>query len=331
MKIFQNSTGDNITKEEVRYFSILGAVFILSFLYIWDEKTQIVEAKEISSLEEFRLKNEMTDSRVSYFYEGLDTKARSIVVFDTLEDQPLYEKNPKEIMPLASLVKIMTGVVALENIEEDEIIKIKKSDLSQIGDNGLLVDEKWNAKDLIGFTLITSSNDGARAIATHIGNKFGGETEEDALNIFTRLMNEKAASLNLANTIFYNESGLDVTSELNGGYSSAFEIVKLFSYAISNYPEVFSSTSFNSQNFKSLSDLDHQAMNTNQTTGQVAGISASKTGFTNLSGGNLIVSFKAGEERTVIVVALGSTFTERFTDIEKLANTTINVINEVQL
>ncbi len=331
MKIFHSSTGDNLTKEEVRYLTILGAVFLLSFFYIFGERVQASENTEISFVNQDTQRREMTDSKVSYFYEGLDVKAKSMVVFDSLQDEPLYEKKPNEVMPLASLVKIMTSVVALENIDENENIQISKSALSQTGDNGLLADEKWDARDLIGFTLITSSNDGARAIATHIGEKLGGINEEESLKIFIDLMNKKALDLGLNNTVFYNESGLDTSPTLNGGYGTSTEIVKLFNYAISNYPDVFSSTSFNSQSFKSLNNLDHQALNTNQTTGQVAGISASKTGFTNLSGGNLIISFKPSEERTIIVVALGSTFSERFTDIEKLANTTLKIINEVQL
>jgi D-alanyl-D-alanine carboxypeptidase len=217
--------------------------------------------------------------------------------------------------------------LVMENIPETEIIEIPKDALSLPGDNGLYSDEKWLRDDLVKFMLITSSNDAARSLAAHVGAVMPNDEENprEAVDNFVFHMNKRLKGFGLEKTYFVNETGLDVSLEENGGYGTAREIAKLFAYGVDTYPGIFGSTSFGSQNFKSLSELDHVALNTNQSVGEVAGISASKTGFTNISGGNLVVSFDTQNEPIVLVV-LGSTFTDRFTDVTKLSNATIEAI-----
>ncbi|MDQ5883508.1 MAG: hypothetical protein QG654_422 [Patescibacteria group bacterium] len=330
MKIIQNSNSDELTKSERQSLGILGLTLVLACFYVFGNRTE-ASFEEVSLKDNEILIAQMTDSRLDDFFESLELKASSVLILNSDTKQKIYGKDTDKVMPLASLVKIMTAVVAMENIDESAIIKIPKEALGLAGDNGLLVDEQWGRDELLRFMLITSSNDATRAISMNIGEKLGSTSEEESVKIFTDLMNAKALSLGLPNTTFLNESGLDLEDGRNGGYSTSKEIVTLFDYAINTYPDIFSSTSFGSKNFTSISMAEHNALNTNQSVGQVAGISASKTGFTNISGGNLIVSFKTLDGQTIIVNVLGSTFTERFTDIEKLSSTTLKIINEVQL
>lgn len=329
MKIFQNSDSDNLSKSERQSLFILGVTFILASFYVFGNITE-ASFEEMTPEQNQYLVNQMTDSKLDEFFENLNLKASSVFIFNSDTNQEIYSKDIEKVMPLASLVKIMTAIVAMENIGQDEIITIPKEALSLAGDNGLLVDEKWGRDDLLRFMLITSSNDATRAVSILLGKKSGLNTEE-SIKSFVALMNKKALELNLNNTSFLNESGLDTEDGKNGGYSNSKEIVSLFNYAINTYPDIFSSTSFGSKTFKSVSLADHDAQNTNPNVGLVAGISASKTGFTNISGGNLIVSFKTPQNQTIIANVLGSTFSDRFSDIVKLSDTTLKIINEVQL
>jgi len=331
MKIIQIKEDKKITKQEKQYLGILLGTFVISFFYLGNNFFVISPKYNIQekNTESLVLANPVTDNKIERIFQDLDVRADSIIVLNTSNNEKVYSKNIDQVMPLASLVKIMTAVIAMENIKDDEIIKIPREALRQVGDNGLLVDEKWKKDDLIRFMLITSSNDAARAIAMHVGSNLGLVQESDSVNIFVDLMNEKAKSLDLSNMIFLNESGLDVDEKRNGGYGTTKEIATLFDYAIKKYPEIFYPTSFNSSTFISLSATVHNALNTNQNTNKVSGITASKTGFTNLSGGNLIISMEDESGNTVITGVLGSTFIARFSDIEKLANITLKIINDI--
>jgi len=329
MKIIQNSESKDLTKKEKHSLFLLGLIFILGCFYVLGNKTE-ASFEKLTPEQSQILISHMTDNKLSQFFENLNLKASSVLILDSSLEENIYTKDIEKIMPLASLVKIMTTIVAIENIDQDEIVKIPKESLSLAGDNGLLVDEKWGRDEFLRFMLITSSNDATRAISMHVGKKNGLENEKQSTDFFVELMNKKAADLGLSNTYFLNESGLDLEDGKNGGYSNVKEIVTLFEYAIKNYPDIFYSTSFQSKNFTSNSLISHEALNTNPYTNLISGISASKTGFTNISGGNLIVSFVTPENKTIIAGVLGSTFTDRFTDIEKLSNTTLKIINEVQ-
>lgn len=329
MKILQYNQTDEFTKSERQSLAALFMTLILACSYIFGNTTEAF-VEQASFSENQDLLSQMTDNKIDDFFETLDLKAASILIINSDTEQKIYGKYTDQVMPLASLVKIMTTIVAIENIDQSEVIQVPKEALSLAGDNGLLADEKWNRDDFLRFMLITSSNDATRALSIHMGQKLG-LNQEDSVKIVVDLMNKKAIDLGLTHTTFLNESGLDLEDGRNGGYSTSQEIVSLFDYAIKTYPDIFSSTSFGSKTFISASNTEHSALNTNPNPGLVAGISASKTGFTNISGGNLIVSFKTPDNQTIIANVLGSTFSERFTDIEKLSSTTLKLINEVQL
>jgi len=95
-------------------------------------------------------------------------------------------------------------------------------------------------------------------------------------------------------------------------------------YAIKSKYGVVEATARDNFFIYSLDSIRHTATNTNKVLGNIPGLIASKTGFTDLAGGNLVVAFDAGMMRPIIVVVLGSGIDERFEDIKKLVWASLN-------
>lgn len=327
MKLISPSANE-FTKDEKKAIGLLFLVLILGITYMVSPvKSEIVE---LSDQEYKRKMAEMTHSRLDDFYTSLPIRASSVSVYNSTLGDFIYQKKEDEIMPLASIVKIMSILVALENTQSGEVIKIERDALRQVGDHGLLVDELWERDELFRFTLITSSNDAMRAVAMHVGKKLGGEDENSQVEIFVDLMNQKSKELDLKSLLFLNDTGLDMNGK-NGAYGNTKDVALLFDYALDKYPDIFSDTGKLSKEFTSLSGKTHIAQNTNQNIPKMQNLFASKTGFTNISGGNLVISLKSEKDDRIIISVLGSTFSERFTDIEKLTSTTLQIINEFQI
>lgn len=186
--------------------------------------------------------------------------------------------------------------------------------------------ERWNKRDLLSYTLIVSSNEGANALALAGGALFrngAGEKDEDA---FVREMNRAASELNFSSMRFYNPSGLDVDDAKNGGYASARDVAHFVAYVLREAPDVLEPTTAPRDSFRTLDGKFHAARNTNPLTVILPGVLASKTGFTDLAQGNLALAINVGPLRPVIVVVLGSSFHGRFTDAKILAETAIKAI-----
>ncbi|MDP3996768.1 MAG: hypothetical protein Q8P86_03700 [bacterium] len=253
-------------------------------------------------------------------FKDISLEAKAAIVYDTLNDEVLYALNENTSLPLASLTKVMTAMTALSLIPDYTIIPIEKSFLEMEGDNGLYVDEKWLLRDLIDFTLMTSSNDGARAIAT-VAGRIVANTEDsiEGRTEFLARMNKKAKDLNLTRTFFLNENGLDESRNLPGAYGSAKDMAVLFWEAFTKHPSVFGVTREENVVITSLDKIQHNISNTNKAVNSIPRLMGSKTGFTELAGGNLVFAIDAGFKHPVIVVILGSTPAGRFEDAEKLA------------
>jgi D-alanyl-D-alanine carboxypeptidase len=260
-------------------------------------------------------------------FEGLKIEAKSAYVFDVARGKMLYERNQDDKLPLASLTKIMTAIVATDMVPKLTVVAIDSNDVREEGDSGLLVGEKWRLSDIIDFTLTTSSNDGASAIATVAGsfgqNEYGASVEK-AKSDFVARMNAKTEDIGLSSTNFLNESGLDIDENISGAYGTAKEVALLMAYAIRNKSDVIDATSRERFSVSSLSGFGHTATNTNKITADIPGLIASKTGFTDLAGGNLVVAFDAGMMHPIVVSVLGSSADGRFDDVEKLVTAALN-------
>lgn len=242
--------------------------------------------------------------------------AEAAIVYDIKNDEILYRKNMHKQVPLASVTKVMTAIVAQEQFSEDDKITVTLDAIEQEGDSGLFANEAWYAKHLAQLVLISSSNDGAKALSQALSTR--GEN-------FVDVMNAKAQELGLTQTYFLNESGLDVSETVSGGYGSAYDTAQLLGYALSHHYELFVPTQYEEATFYSLNYGEHRLSNTNKDVRSIPSLLVSKTGFTDLAGGNLGIVFEKEPNHPIAVVVLGSTQDDRFTDVEKLVWETISL------
>lgn len=256
-------------------------------------------------------------------FDELSLEARAVYVWDMNENVALYAHNAEAQLPLASLTKIMTALVALDHASGDSVITLRNEFLNTEGDNGLLAGERWRLKDIVDFTLIVSSNDGAGALASVIASSGESNRGTFAPDSFVALMNAKARELGLSQTYFVNETGLDHARGLAGGYGSAHDVALLFGHALRAMPEQLEATRYNKLRVRSADNILHTAINTDPLVQTIPGIIASKTGFTDLAGGNLVVAFDAGLAKPMVIALLGSSQKGRFRDMEKLVAATL--------
>ena len=240
-------------------------------------------------------------------YANIPLQAKAFDIYDITDQKEIYGKSQYKRLPIASVVKTLTVLVVLDNKQLEDQIEITKNDLLKEGDNGLLLNEKWKVSDLIKFTLIQSSNDGASALSR----------DDDK---FLEKMNAKAETIGMANFAFRNTTGLDINDASSGAYASAKDINLMNAYALKNFPEIFSETANSELKIKSDTGITHNVKNTNIITDKIPNLLFSKTGFTKLAGGNLSIILKNNEGHEIAVTILGSTMDGRFSDMEKLIN-----------
>jgi D-alanyl-D-alanine carboxypeptidase (penicillin-binding protein 5/6) len=256
-------------------------------------------------------------------FDNTNVLAKGAIVYDIGAKKILYSKNPDEVLALASITKILTAVTAVEIMPKDTVVTINKQFLSENGDSGLYRDEKWKLSDLISFSLIVSSNDGASAIAGAAGAFLDNQNPSSiSLNDFINVMNTKAKDIGMNSSQFYNVNGLDLSSTQSGAYSTARDVATLLAYSLQKHPEITDATRYDALSFKSESNKLHTAVNTNTDIKMIPGLLASKTGYTDIAGGNLGVVFDPGIGRPIAVVVLGSTYDGRFTDVNTLVQKT---------
>jgi len=261
-------------------------------------------------LQQFDKKIEAEPVVIERIFPEVKLVAEAGIVKDLKTGEILYEKNKNEQHPLASLAKIMSTIVAHEFLGDTTEIAINQKNLLMDGDVGLLENERWRTKELLGLILLASSNDASNAIKSTVESSFNVDFIEE--------MNKKGEFLGLSDTYFLNETGLDVTKNIGGSYGSAEDIADLLEYAIKNHYDLFKSTEKKQETIYSLNYGAHTIQNTNTIINSIPSFVAGKTGFTDLAGGNLAIVFEKEPGHPIAVVVLGSTKDGRFTDVEQL-------------
>lgn len=265
-------------------------------------------------------------------FQEIQLEAKSAVVWDVINNRELFTKESDVSLPLASLTKVMTALVIRSKFPDSSNIQILQEYLEPEGDSNLIVGDIWQANDLRDFTLLTSSNDGAFALAAvaeakenNLGNVL--YTQEDLRNKFIEEMNNTASEIGLSNSRFFNEHGLDRTVDRGGAYGSAKDMAMLFAYTLQNFPDMLEATRYKKLEFKSAEKV-YSATNTNDFVDQIPNLIASKTGYTDLAGGNLVIAYDAGLNRPIIISVLGSSTEGRFTDALKLSEASLKYLQQ---
>ncbi len=267
------------------------------------------------------------DGKVDPF-APLQMEAKSVAVYDVRGKKFLFEYEADIPRPIASITKIITAITALSLVPDATLITITPEALKQEGSAGLHEGEVWPLKDLLRLMLVQSSNDAAYAVSSSVGSAgVSVENLEFGRGFFIAHMNDQARKIGLTSTYFLNESGLDLTTTSPGGVSTARETAYLLAYAIKSHPSIFESTRLSELTLQDANGLSRVATNTNKDTEKVPLITASKTGYTDLAGGNLIIAFEAGFDYPIIISVLGSTLAGRFTDAEKLVWATLEYLS----
>ncbi|MBI3632308.1 MAG: D-alanyl-D-alanine carboxypeptidase [Candidatus Vogelbacteria bacterium] len=250
-------------------------------------------------------------------FDDIKLQAKAFKVYNIGTNRTIFSRNEMVQLPLASLTKIMSALVALDIAPRETLI-------DATGLDGIT--HEWRLDDLLKLTLVASSNSDISTIANVLTTKFkipGGNSG------FITLMNRKARELNLNQTFFINESGLDVNKNFAGSYGSVNDVVKLLNFAIKKNPDIFGSTRFHVLNIMSMDGVPESVNNTNTSVSKIQGIIASKTGLTDLAGGNLAIAFDVDKTNRIIIAVLGSTQEGRFADVQTLSSTTLDYFSKI--
>ncbi len=173
----------------------------------------------------------------------------------------------------------------------------------------------FEIEELSELALVSSSNDAAYALAASVGSLLG---ERDPASQFIAGMNIRAKELGLHSLDFKSTTGLDLSSTVPGATGTARDVSFLMEYIISNYPEIIAPTKKTSTRVYNNAGAYHLVNNTNEIVLDIPNILGSKTGYTDLAGGNLTIAFDAGLNRPIIITVLGSTREDRFSDVMTL-------------
>jgi len=156
----------------------------------------------------------------------LVTSSKSAILIDAHSGRVLWEKNPHKKQSPASITKIITAIIAIENGDlKDKVVVSEEATLVGESEVWLEEGEIITFENLIYSALLFSANDACHAIAEHIG----GSVEE-----FIDIMNKKAKEIGAINTSFVNPHGLDDKENGDGNISTAYDIAQIASYCMKN-------------------------------------------------------------------------------------------------
>lgn len=220
--------------------------------------------------------------------------AASALVYDLTSKKTVYTKNPKDKLPFASLTKIMTAVIALENMKIDDKFMVKKADL--VGENtmGLIEGEKLSLKELLYGLLLHSGNDAAEVIASNFPK---------GRDAFIKAMNDKAKTLGIKDTNFTNPTGLEGDGNQ---YSTAYDLMIMTNYALTNFSlfsEIVQTTEYAIS--KSSSHSEYFLENETNLLTSYPGVKGVKTGYTT-EAGLCLVTYLDYNGHKIIAVLLNS-------------------------
>jgi D-alanyl-D-alanine endopeptidase (penicillin-binding protein 7) len=236
-----------------------------------------------------------------------DIRAAAAIIFNPETGQVLWEENAQDKRSIASITKVMTAVVFLEDQPDlSQEITIERSDVYAASTTYLRANERITLDNVLHLTLIASDNGAARALARV---SHGGTAS------FVERMNEKAIELGLESTSFADPSGLDPSN-----ISSAYDLSRLITFASGN--EQIAPIMRTAQYSFRTSRRTVNIHNTNRLVlGGEVDVMGGKTGFITKAGYCLATLLRLPQGNQVAVVVLGaSSNTGRFWETRHLAN-----------
>ncbi len=233
----------------------------------------------------------------------LQINSSRYIVIDAATGNVFAQRDANERVAIASVTKVFTAVQALEMAPLDTPVTTHDSDLrapggEYFGTNGTLmgfgVDETYTLEDMLYGMLLPSGNDAANAIARTLGAQ-PGDSDEQAVQRFVDLVNQRVVDMGLENTHFMNPHGWGE----DGHYSSAADVAT-FARLVANYPvlmEIMGTRSYTTSNGALT------VTNTNRSLTLYPSVIAGKTGY-DWEAGYCLLNFAQRDEAMIIAVTL---------------------------
>jgi len=223
-----------------------------------------------------------------------DITSKCGILMEQTTGRVLFEKCADDEMYIASITKILTAIVAIENADLDTWVQITTEDTYQVGSSLYMVaGDRMRLRDLLYGLMLRSGNDAAWAIARHVGGD---------VDVFVRMMNTKATEIGMTNSSFQNPSGLDETTF---NLSTARDMALVQRYAMNNPifreisgANVWRVTSDQGKGFTWRSK--HRLIN-----GRYEHTVSGKTGFTKQARRTLVSSANNGDLELIAVTLRG--------------------------
>ena len=247
------------------------------------------EKEDTSSNEE--VKEESTDTSSSL---NLASNAKSAIMIEASTGKIIFEKNSKEKLAMASMTKMMSLLLIMENIENGNIkwneMVTASENASSMGGSQIFLQtgEQMSVEDLVKGICIASGNDATVAMAERIGG-----TEEN----FVKMMNDKAKELGLKNTHFVNSYGFDADDH----YSSAYDMAMIAKELVKHKKILEFSGTYEDYLRKDTAN-SFWLVNTNKLVRYYSGADGLKTGFTDKAMYCLTATAKKNNMRLITVV-----------------------------
>lgn len=248
-------------------------------------------------------------SAIPCFADPLTPEVKSSILMEASTGNVLYEQNANEHLPIASVTKIMTMLIIMEQIDSgalkfEDMVTVSENAMSYGGSTMFLeAGELLSVHDMMKGIAVASANDGCVAMAEHIA---GSEAN------FVDMMNKRAKELGMNDTVFLNTNGLDE----DGQYSSAHDVA-VMSRELIKHEKVFEYTKIW---IDSLRDGKFELANTNRLIRFYNGATGLKTGSTSKAGCCLSATAER-DGMSLIAVVLGAPDTKtRFSSASSLLN-----------
>lgn len=236
----------------------------------------------------------------------------SYVVVDAHTSRTLFASAPHLQMPIASLTKIWTALIVVENADlSEEVVVSRKAAYSEGSSIYLEEGETTTVETLLYGLMLRSGNDAAMALAEHVGGSEEG---------FVYLMNERAREAGLTHTMFQNPSGLHHPTHL----STAYDTARMLQIAMNNKTFAkIASTQTHKADLKNTPSIVWQ--NKHKLLFKDVGAFSGKTGYTKVAGRTLATYFSLNDKEFVVVTLSESNDWEVHSHLAKMVDSQYDI------
>lgn len=254
---------------------------------------------------------------ISATTKKLNIYSQSYIAYDRISKKVMFGKNTDKKVPMASTTKIMTAILTIEYGKLNEYVIATQNAENVTGwQLNIKKGDKILLNDLLYAIMLYSANDGAIAIAEHIG----GSVEN-----FAKMMNDKAKQIGALNTNFTSPHGLD--NDMH--YSTPYDLAVIMDYALENsiFRDVIATPSY----VININGYNRNLNNTNKLIKTLQGCVGGKTGYTGKAGYCLVNNCKKGNMDVIAVVLGAGTTNQRFDETANILDYAINNYEIIKL